>query len=189
MVLLDCDGATSVARAALQPAVSTFGWEPPECAQLNFASKATDVYKLGLAVLRCLNPDGAGATIKDPKRLVGQLDAAGVALMTRVLDPDPALRPQAKDLYHFLQAALNARITPPEVLMAQLLTPVRPQGTDARVQFAVRNVSEVTITVGGSAPMTVPVSAPGQPQVHAFPVLVSGRVVLEAKNRFDACPR
>jgi hypothetical protein len=188
MILLDCDGATNVAQAALRPAVSTLSWEPPECAQLNFASKATDVYKLGLAILRCLNPEGAGATIKDPKRLVGQLDAAEVALMERVLNPDPALRPQAKELYHRLQAALNARITPPEVLTAQLLTPVRPRGTDARVQFAVRNVPEVTITVGGGAPMTVPVGMPGQPQVHAFPVQVSGRVVLEAKNRFGTVP-
>ena len=36
--------------------------------------------------------------------------------------------------------------------MAQLLTPVRPRGTDARVQFAARNVPEVTITVGGARP-------------------------------------
>jgi len=185
MILLDCDGATSLAQAALRPAVSTLSWEPPECAQLNFASKATDVYKLGLAILRCLNPEGAGATIKDPKRLIGQLDAAGVALMERALNPDPKLRPEAKELYRYLQGALNARITPPEVLMAQLLTPMRPLGTDARVQFAVRNVPEVTITAGRGAPMTVPVSVPGQSQVHAFPAQVSGRVVLEAKNRFD----
>jgi len=185
MILLDCDGATSVAQAAVRPAVNTFGWEPPECAQLNLASKATDVYKLGLAILRCLNPEGAGATIKDPKHLLSQLDAAGLALMRRVLSPDPALRPQAKELYHCLQARLNALISPPEVLMAQLLTPIRPRGTDVRVQFAVRNVPEVTITVGGGAPMTVPVGVPGQPQVHAFPVQASGRVVLAAKNRFD----
>lgn len=185
MILLDCDGATSVAQAALRPAVSTFSWEPPECAQLNLATKATDVYKLGLAILRCLNPEGAGATIKDPQRLTGLLDAAGLALMARVLNPDPALRPQAKELYHYLQAALSALVTPPEVLMAQLLTPMRPRGTDARVQFAVRNVSAVTITVGGGAPMTVPVSVPGQSQVHSFPAQISGRVVLEAKNRFD----
>ncbi|MGH3149783.1 MAG: hypothetical protein ACRDOB_03510, partial [Streptosporangiaceae bacterium] len=168
MILLDCDGATSVAQAALIPAVSTFGWEPPECAHFNVATKATDVYKLGLAILRCLNPDGGGATIKDPNRLAGLLDAAGVALMARVLSPDPAVRPPAKELYHYLHAALNALIAPPEVLMAQLLTPMRPRGTDARVQFTVRNVPEVTITVSGGAPMTVPVSVPGQPQVHAF---------------------
>jgi hypothetical protein len=185
MILLDCDGAASVAQAAVRPAVNTFGWEPPECAKLNLASKATDVYKLGLAILRCLNPEGAGATIKDAKHLVGQLDAAGLALMRRVLDPNPALRPRAKELYRYLQSTLNALITPPEVLMAQLLTPMRPRSTDARVQFAVRNVPEVTITVGGSAPMTVPVSVPGQPQVHAFPAQVSGRVVLEAENRFE----
>jgi hypothetical protein len=185
MILLDCDGATSLAQAALRPAVSTFGWEPPECEQLNFASKATDVYKLGLAVLRCLNPEGAGATIKDPKRLDGQLDAAGVALIARALSPDPALRPPAKELYYCLKAVLDARIAPPQVLTAKLLTPIRPRGSDVRVQFAVRNVAEVTITVGGGTPMTVPVSVPGQPQVHAFPGQVSGRVVFQAKNRFD----
>ena len=43
----------------------------------------------------------------------------------------------------------------------------------------------ITITVGGGTPMTVPVSVPGQPQVHAFPGQVSGRVVFQAKNRFD----
>lgn len=185
MILLDCDGAASVAAAAVRPAVSTFSWEPPECELLNFTTKATDVYKLGLATLRCLNPDGAGATIKDPQRLAGQLDAAGVELMKRALSPDPALRPEAKELYRYLRAVLNTLIAPPEVLMARLLTPVRPRGSDARVQFAARNVPEVTITVGGGAPMTVPVSAPGQPQVHAFPAQASGRVILEAKNRFD----
>jgi len=185
MILLDCDGATSVAQAALRPAVSTLSWEPPECDQLNVTTKATDVYKLGLAILRCLNPEGAGATIKDPQRLAGQLDAAGVELLKRALSPNPALRPQAKELYRYLQAALNSRITPPEVVMAQLLTPVRPRGTDARVQFAARNVPEVTITVGRGAPMTVGVGVPGQLQVHAFPAQVSGRVILEAKNRFN----
>lgn len=186
MILLDCDGASSVGQAALRPAVSTFGWEPPECEQLNFASKATDVYKLGLAVLRCLNPEGAGATIKDPKRLDGQLDAAAVALIARALSPDPALRPQAKELYYCLKAALDARITPPQVLAAKLLTPIRPRGSDVRVQFAVQNVTEVTITVGSGTPITVPVSVPGQPQVHAFPGQDSGRVVFEAKNRFHS---
>jgi serine/threonine protein kinase len=185
MVLLDCDGATSLAQAALAPAVSTFSWEPPEAAQVNLATKATDVYKLGLAILRCLNPDGAGATIRDPRRLTGQLDAIGVALMARALSPDPALRPQAKELYRYLQALLSTLISPPAVLMAQLLTPIRPRGTDARVQFAVRNVPEVTITVGGAGPMTVPVNVPGEPQVHSFPVQASGRVVLEARNRFS----
>ncbi len=185
MILFDCDGATSVALAALRPAVTTLSWGPPECDQLNVTTKATDVYKLGLAILRCLNPAGANATIKDPQRLAGQLDAAGVELLKQALNPNPALRPQAKELYHYLQATLNALIAPPEVLMAQLLTPIRPRGADARVQFAVRNVPEVTITIGGGTPMTVPVAVPGQPQVHAFPVHVSGRVVIQAKNRFN----
>ena len=37
--------------------------------------KATDVYKLGLAILRCLNPGKGAATMRDPSRVAGKLDA------------------------------------------------------------------------------------------------------------------
>ena len=148
--------------------------------------KATDVYKLGLAILRCLNPGKGAATMKDPSRLVGQLDQAGVDLIARALDQDPARRPTAKELYAYLRGVVASRIAPPEVIAARLATPMRVRGMDARVEWQIANVSEVTIRVGTNAPMTVPVTVMGGPQLHAFPARDSGPVTIEARNRYGA---
>ena len=63
MILLDCDGAAYLHNPHREQAHS-LGWEPPECAQRNVQDKATDVYKLGLAILRCLNPGRGAATMR-----------------------------------------------------------------------------------------------------------------------------
>jgi hypothetical protein len=183
MILLDCDGAADLHNTARKQSHS-LGWGPPECAQHNVQDKATDVYKLGLAILRCLNPGQGAATMRDPARVNGKLDAAGIALITRAVDPDPARRPTAKELYAYLRGIVAPRIAPPEVIMARLATPLRVRGMDARVEWQIANVAEVTIRVGASAPMTVPVAANGRPQLHVFPARESGPVTIEAENRF-----
>jgi hypothetical protein len=185
MILLDCDGAADLHNPARKQSHS-LGWEPPECAQRNVQDKATDVYKLGLAILRCLNPGQGAATGRDPARVRGKLDAAGIALIARAVDPDPAKRPTAKELYAYLRGIVAARIAPPEVITARLATPLRVRGMDARVEWQIANVAEVTIRVGASAPMTVPVAANGGPQLHVFPTRESGRVTIEAKNQYGA---
>ena len=185
MILLDCDGAADLNDLSRKQAHS-LGWEPPECAQHNVQNKATDVYKLGLAILRCLNPGKGAATMRDPGRVAGKLDATGVALIARTVDPDPAKRPAAKELYAYLRGIVISRVAPPEVIAARLATPMRVRGMDARVEWEIANVSEVTIRVGASAPVTVPVTANGGPQLHVFPARESGPVTLEAENRYGA---
>ena len=105
MILLDCDGAAD-SRDLSRTQAHSLGWEPPECAQKNIQDQATDIYKLGLAILRCLNPGKGAATMRDPGRLEGRLDAAGVALVERAVDPDPARRPTAAELYAYLSGAV-----------------------------------------------------------------------------------
>lgn len=185
MILLDCDGAADL-HDQLRKQAHSLGWDPPECAQQNVQHKATDVYKLGLAILRCLNPGKGAATMKDPGRVTGQLDQAGADLIARALDSDPARRPTAKELYAYLRGVVASRIAPPEVVSARLVTPMRVRGMDARVEWQIANVSEVTIWVGTSPPMTVPVTVMGGPQLHAFPARDSGPVTLEAGNRYGA---
>jgi hypothetical protein len=185
MVLLDCDGAAELSDPRRKQSHS-LGWEPPECAQLNVQDKATDVYKLGLAILRCLNPGKNAATMRDPGRLAGRLDATGAALVTRAVDPDPDNRPTAKELYGYLRGIVAARVTPPAVIAAWLLTPLRVRGMDAQVEWEITNVSQVTIRVGVGAPVTVPVPANGGPQLHVFPARESGPVIIEAANRYGA---
>ncbi len=183
MILLDCDGAADTHDLRRKQAHS-LGWEPPECAQVNIQDKATDVYKLGLAILRCLNPGPGAATMKDPRRLAGRLDTAGMALIERAVGQDPARRPTAKELYAYLRRVVAARVTPPEVVAARLVTPLRVRGMDARVEWEIKNVQEITIRAGANPPETVTTN--GQPQVHIFRPRASGPVTIEAANRYGA---
>ena len=185
MILLDCDGAADLGDRSRKQ-VHSLGWKPPECAQLNVQDKATDVYKLGLAILRCLSPGKGAATTRDPGLVAGTLDATGADLVARTVDPDPAMRPTAKELYAYLRGIVASRIAPPEVIAARLATPMRVRGMDVRVEWEIANVSEVTIRVGASAPVTVAAGANGGPQLHVFPARESGPVTLEAENRYGA---
>lgn len=183
LILLDCDGAADLHDRSRKQAHSP-GWKPPESAQSDIQDKATDVYKLGLAILRCLSPGKGATTMTAPGRLAGKLDPAGFALVERALDPDPVNRPAAKELYGYLRRTVVARTTPPKMVAAQLATPMRIRGMDARVEWEIENVFEVTIRVGATLSMTVPVTVNGGPQSHVFPARESGRVTIEAVNRF-----
>lgn len=191
MMLIDCDGAASVSDARRkQP--HTPHWIPPECENLpgqvhfDMQDTVTDVYKLGLAILRCLSPGKGAGTAKSPARLGHALDAVGLDLVARAVGADRGARPTAKELYAYLYLLQRARVQPPEVVAARLATPMRVRGMDARVEWEIVNVSEVTIRVGVGAPMTVPVAANGGPQLHVFPARESGPVTIEAENRYGA---
>jgi serine/threonine protein kinase len=184
LILLDCDGAASLHNPRRKQANSP-GWDPPEFAQRPQQDKATDVYKLGLAVLRCLNPGQGAATMRNPNRLAGKLDPAGAALIARAVDKDPAKRPTAKELYTYLRSLVVSRTSPPEVISARLVTPLRVRGMDARIEWEIANVSEVTIRVSASAPIKVPTTGSG-PRLHSFPARDSGPVTIEAENKYGA---
>jgi serine/threonine protein kinase len=184
VILLDCDGAANLGNPQRQQEHS-LGWAPPECAQGSQQDKATDVYKLGLAVLRCLNPGKGAATMRDPGRLASKLDSTGAALIARAVDDDRAKRPTAKELYSYLRRLVASRTSPPEVITARLATPLRVRGMDARIEWEIANVSEVTIRVGSGPPTTLPVAASGL-RMHVFPARESGPVTLEAENRYGS---
>jgi hypothetical protein len=115
IILLGCDDAADLRDPRRKQAHSIF-WEPPESAQVSLQNKASDVYKLGLAILRCLSPGNGASTARDPSRLADRLDAAGVALISRAVGPDPARRPTAGELYAYLYGivpdSLKARMPP-----------------------------------------------------------------------------
>src|SRR5947209_1925113 len=98
--LLDCDGAAPVSAPNRDQTHSPF-WEPPECksGQQRLQDELTDVYKLGLAILRCLTPGTGAATTTDPARLDGTVDEITVELVRRALSEDRAQRPTAEELY------------------------------------------------------------------------------------------
>jgi serine/threonine protein kinase len=185
LILLDCDGAASLTDIGRKQSHS-IGWKPPECAQVNIQDRETDVYKLGLAIMRFLNPGVEDISTKTDRRLIaGRLDPAGAGLVERAVGTDRSARPTAKELYAYLHAVVAARVAPPEVVAARLATPLRVRGMDARVELEIKNVPEVTIRVGANPPQTVQTN--GQPQVHiVHSPQTSGPVTIEAANRYGA---
>lgn len=188
LMLLDCDGAAALVDQNRKQFSSPY-WDPPECPiapvpgqPTRLQDKASDTYKLALAILRCLTPGKGAGTVKSTSRFSGELDAAGVALVTKALANDPGQRPSAKDLYEYLYQAVQPLIKVPEILTARLVSPAILRGQDARIEWAIKQASEVTIVCGNNSRQAVDLAR--HPQGFGFRPDVSGPVSIEVRNRY-----
>jgi hypothetical protein len=189
-MLLDCDGAAALADPARKQA-STPYWDPPECPspvpagerrQQDQQDDVTDVYKLGLAILRCLTPGKGAMSTRNPDRMTDQLNPKGISLVRRALAADRAVRPTAKELYGYLYEVVSSQVQPPEVRYAKLVTPLVPRGMDARVAWQIRNADELTLTAGQADPWTVDLSS--HPDGYVIEKPESGPVFITLTNKF-----
>ena len=189
ILLLDCDGAAALAKRSRKQSSTPF-WDPPECPieeppggrKQDRQDDVTDVYKLGLAVLRCLTPGKGASSSRNLSRLGTELDAAGTALVARALSDDRGTRPRAKQLYSFLRQTARGRIAVPQISMAQLVTPRLIRGMDARIEWQIDQASEVEIRFGNNQACTVALA--DHPQGCAFQPQRSGPVSIEARSHF-----
>jgi hypothetical protein len=189
VLLLDCDSAAALADQ-LRRQTSTPMWDPPECSfnpapgvpQQQLQDARTDVYKLGLAVVRCVHPGKGAASSRQADRIAGDLDPEGRALVERAVSDARGTRPTARELYGYLQRTVAAVIRPPVVLDARLVTPMRARGMDARIEWQVMNAAEVSVTAGARPAVTIPVT--GEPQSHTFRPAESGPVFIEIASRY-----
>ena len=109
VMLVDCDavrlrgGAAALGKQPHSP-----DWEPPEAllarrrkdsTGFSIQSKATDRYKLGLAILRILTPGAGCARNTDPAPARRHLTPALYTLLERSLGADPSGRPPAREWY------------------------------------------------------------------------------------------
>jgi hypothetical protein len=135
LMLTGCDGAAAAADLRREQASAPW-WDPPECPIAPWPGQrparqdaATDAYKLGLAVLRCLTPGPGAASTRSAGRLAGTLDPAGADLVARALSADRGLRPAARDWHGYLSRAAEARqalAQPVTVSLGDLARPVVP---------------------------------------------------------------
>lgn len=192
IMLLDCDAAAALDDAEREQASSPF-WDPPECRSGQAADQGyrqdiqdtvTDVYKLGLAIVRCLkpDPDSGGGSSRDPQRIGNALDAEGISLVTRALSDVRADRPTAKELYTYFHAIAAPRIVPPVITMARLAMPVVQRGQEAWVDWQIEGPGQVTVTAGKD------VLAQVDARVHtrgcSFRPLAPGPVRVEVTNQY-----
>ena len=156
MMLLDCDGAAaltdfdrrqistpmwdppechigpasnqlfSVAVSAFSRRAGPRSWRAGPRSEQTLQDTITDVYKLGLAILRCLTPGKGAVSSRTVGRLAGELDAEGTDLVTRALSAYRASRPTARELYTYLYGVLSPSDQAVLPRIDALRRPVRP---------------------------------------------------------------
>jgi serine/threonine protein kinase len=187
VLIFDCDDALELADPQRGKQPQTPYWIAPECLVDPdlLQDPVTDVYKLGLAVVRCLKPGKGTTTTYDVGRLDDILDAEGMALLTRTLSDDPARRPLAKELFTYLNQVATPRMVPPLIERAELVTPLLPPGSNARIHWRIEGAEQVNVYFGENPEelvrTVIPARAEGQ---CAFPVTRPGQVTVEASNRY-----
>ncbi len=107
MTLVDCDAIRKVGTAAVVGQGNSPDWFPPEGPNAPLSMR-TDVYKLGLFILRVLSPGPGSSVNLNPDLVRDTLDAPGMLLLRRSLAPDAAARPDARDWYFYLRSLPGA---------------------------------------------------------------------------------
>lgn len=182
VLLVDCDGVARLDDAGREQA-SAMGWDPPECPLpgKQFLDDRTDVYKLGLMILRVLAPGKGAASDRNAGRVAGILDAAGQTLIAEAVARDPGTRPSARKLYGYLRHLVTSRTVVPSVTRSRLLTPLVLRGQDARVEWQVTGATEMAISWGNARQLIVDPAR--HPRGYAFRADEAGPVTLQARNR------
>ncbi|OLR91452.1 hypothetical protein BJP25_01040 [Actinokineospora bangkokensis] len=109
VMLVDCDAIRVKGSAAVVAQLNAPDWDPPE----RSLSQTTDLYKLGLLILRTLCPGNGASLYRNPVRVRAVLDARGLDLLTRALGTKPHLRPTAQEWGHYLDEVLGTGVQAP----------------------------------------------------------------------------
>lgn len=185
VVLFDCDPAAALTDLSRKQA-NTLSWDPPELGPgKGLQDTATDVYKLGLAIVRSMKGKSRALQARQVGRLAGILDAEGMALVGKALSEDPDERPSAKELYLYLRQFTAPRMVRPTIAGAELATPLLPRGADARIFWRIENAQDVEIRVGqGSAQKATTVKWADNQNGCLFRVTEAGPVSITATNPY-----
>jgi serine/threonine protein kinase len=191
VLLIDCDDAASLSDPDRQQP-HTPNWYPPECQGAGAREKQdhkTDVYKLGLAIVRYLKPEDGATTTFEPERLASILDPRDLDLIRSALSEDRKARPTAREIFEYLKRITDPMIASPVINYAELITPVVLRDADGqatgRIAWQIAKADKIDIFLGEDQPQAVRTVTPADyPGGCAFPVTESGQVTLVATNHY-----
>jgi hypothetical protein len=147
VMFLDCDAVRPRDSVAATKQLNAPDWEPPERTQLN---RTTDLYKLGLFILRALTPGLQSSARRDPAAAAGVLDALGLDLLTRALGTAPAARPSAREWTVHLSRLLGDPVDPPKLAAATLDRHVVVAGHEVEIQWRATDTVWIDVSVAGA---------------------------------------
>lgn len=103
VMLVDCDSIRIKGAAAVVRQLNAPDWAPPE----SVLSQASDLYKFGLFVLRCLSPGPFASVTRDPGRVDAVLPGEGPRLLRDALSRDTGARTTAQTWGRYFDAVLT----------------------------------------------------------------------------------
>jgi hypothetical protein len=150
VMFVDCDAVRKAGSVPVMAQLNAPDWEPPEGVLL---SSSTDLYKLGLFILRCLTP-GAGSSLnRDPATAAGVLDSAGLQMLTWALRGRSDGRPTASQWWQYLCRTLGQPDGPPRLHTVDVGRTLVVAGRPVSVQWVADDAVEVEISGPGCAPV------------------------------------
>jgi hypothetical protein len=185
--LLDCDATALIIDTGRHQLHSPF-FLPPENGpggSHKLQDDKTDVYKLGLCVLRMLVRGKGTTQLKDPAYLQGILDQEGVDIISRALSNDRSQRPTAAAQFKSLMETVINRAQPPVMLSAGISRSVMLRGRDVTVSWKATGASRIRIHGSNGLEVNIndPYSTPGG---YVVTPLGSGPIIVEAENTHGA---
>ena len=191
LLLFDCDETARLTDRQRAPQPHSLNWAPPgHTGEPSLQDFQTDVYKLALAIIRCLKPEAGATSTKDVDRLVGILDDKGVALIRRAVSEDPSERPAATELVSYLKDVAQPLMIRPAIVAAELVTPLVLRGANAQVLWHIEHAQDIRVLVGDNPGYLVRQGTLADyPDGCVFPVTSPGQVTVIADNRYGETRR
>ena len=183
VMLIDCDGAAPLSDTTRRQATTPF-WEPPECppqGTQRLQDDRTDIYKLGLAILRCMTPGKGATTATSPAGLAGVLDAEGASAHHAGRRSRPRPAPVGQGAVRLLLPGGIGQRPAAGGDLARLRNPFRVRGQDVRIDWQISNAVMVTVIAGRQR---FRFDLRQRPDGCVFRLAESGPVAIEVANRF-----
>lgn len=186
IILLDCDGVASENDPDRQQG-NTRQWEAPETlAGQALQDRATDCYKLGLTILRCLTPGEFATGGVDLTLLKREYDRAVCDAVALALSSDPADRPTAEQLARVMRSEHARRTQPPRIVHAALSTDFCLRGEAVKIYWSLPGAERVHVW---GAPITATsFRYADHPDGCTLKAERSGHLYLNVRNRHGTTP-
>lgn len=179
VMFVDCDAVRPMGDMAAVPQLNAPDWDPPEGAGV--LTRWTDVYKLGLFVLRCLTPDNGSSINRDPNQASGVLDAQGLALLHEAIRGPAEQRPLAEVWHRYLRRVLGEALAPPHVRRVDLDRTIVAAGERLTLSWSAEDADTVE-TSGVGVPATSVSGLAGSGTILLHPTR-TGTITVTARNK------
>lgn len=154
VMFIDCDAVRVRGHMATVAQLNAPDWDAPEGAQV--LSQSTDLYKLGLFVLRCVTPGEFSSVNRDPDTARGALDSAGLDLLRAALGGPAHDRPSAERWHRYLRRRLGEALEPPRLVRVEPDRTIVAAGEPVTVTWAAEEADAIEFGGVGVPPTSVP---------------------------------